>query len=328
MELRLLTAAEVVAAMPMAEAIPVVRQAFIELSAGRAVMPVRTRVEVPRRSGISLHMPAYLEGGHQLATKIVSVFPENPGRMPPLPTIHALVVVLDPETGAPAGVLHGGALTAIRTGAASGVATEELAPAEVRSAGVLGAGVQARTQLEAMVAARPGIERASVYDPRIGAAEAFAAEMSERLGLPVTVASSADAVVAASEVIAEATTAETPVFSDAALRDEAHLNAVGSFTPAMQIVPEATVVRSAVVVDHRESCWEEAGDLIKPRDRGVIDESQVLAEIGEVAAGTAPRPSSRPTLFKTVGTAVQDAAVGAATLARAEERGLGTVIEL
>ena len=328
MKLRLLSAAEVRSAMPMAEAIRAVRQAFVELSAGRATMPVRVRVDVPRRSGISLYMPGYLAGSHQLATKIVSIFPENLTRTPPLPTINALVVVLDPDTGLPAGALHGGVLTAIRTGAASGVATEELARANVRTAGVLGAGVQARTQLEAMVTARPGIESATVYDPRLEVAHAFAADMTERLGIPVTVAPSADHAVAASEVIAEATTARTPVFSDSVLRDDAHLNAVGSFTPEMQIIPEATVVRSAVVVDHRESCWEETGDLIQPRDRGAITEDHVLAEIGEIAAGTAPRPEHGPTLFKTVGTAVQDVAVGAAALVRAEEQGLGTVVEL
>ena len=122
----------------MAEAIRAVRQAFVELSAGRATMPVRARVDVPRRSGISLTMPGYLAGSHQLATKIVAIFPENLTRTPPLPTINALVVVLDPDTGLPAGALHGGVLTAIRTGAASGVATEELARADVRTAGVLG----------------------------------------------------------------------------------------------------------------------------------------------------------------------------------------------
>jgi len=236
--------------------------------------------------------------------------------------------VLDPDTGLPAGAIHGGVLTAIRTGAASGVATEELARDDVRTAGVLGAGVQARTQLEAMVTARPGIESASVYDPRTAVAESFAADMTAALGIPVSVARSADEVVAGSEVIAEATTSNTPVFSDSALRDDAHLNAIGSFTPDMQIIPEATVVRSVVVVDHRESCWEETGDLIQPRDRGVITEDHILAEIGEISAGTAPRPDRGPTLFKTVGTAVQDVAVGAAALARAEEHDLGTVVEL
>ena len=328
MKLRLLSAAEVRSAMPMAEAIRAVRQAFVELSAGRATMPVRARVDVPSRSGISLYMPGYLAGAHQLATKIVGIFPENLTRNPPLPTINALVVVLDPDTGLPAGAMHGGVLTAIRTGAASGVATEELARDDVRTAGVLGAGVQARTQLEAMVTARPGIESASVFDPRTEVAESFAKDMTELLGIPVSAMSSADEVVAGSEVIAEATTSHTPVFSDSALRDDAHLNAIGSFTPDMQIIPEATVVRSAVVVDHRESCWEETGDLIQPRDRGAITEDHVLAEIGEIAAGTAPRPEHGPTLFKTVGTAVQDVAVGAAALARAAEHDLGTVVEL
>ena len=129
-------------------------------------------------------------------------------------------------------------------------------------------------------------------------------------------------------MIAEATTATSPVFSDAALGDEAHLNAVGSFTPAMQIIPEATVVRSQVVVDHRESCWEEAGDLIRPRDRGAITEDHVIAELGEICAGTASAPAARPTLFKTVGTAAQDVAAGSAALRCAEERGLGVVVEL
>ena len=328
MKLRLLSADEVRAAMPMAAAIRAVRQAFVELSAGRATMPVRARVDVPSRSGISLYMPGYLAGAHQLATKIVGIFPGNLNRTPPLPTINALVVVLDPETGMPAGAMHGGVLTAIRTGAASGVATEELARDDVRTAGVLGAGVQARTQLEAMVTARPGIESATVFDPRTEVAESFAADMTAALGIPVSVASSADDVVAGSEVIAEATTSNTPVFSDGALRDDAHLNAIGSFTPDMQIIPEATVVRSAVVVDHRESCWEETGDLIQPRDRGAITEDHILAEIGEISAGAAPRPEHGPTLFKTVGTAVQDVAVGAAALARAQEHNLGTVVEL
>lgn len=328
MKIRVLSAAEVRAALPMRDAMDAVREAFIALSAGEAAMPVRARVDVERAGGIGLTMPAYLAGPHELATKLVSVFPANPERRPPLPTIHALVVVFDADTGLPAGVMDGGSLTAIRTGAASGVATEELARVDAESAGMLGAGVQARTQLEAILTARPGIARAFVFDPRTPAAEAYAAEMSGQLGIPVEVLGSADAVVERSDVIAEATTAMTPVFSDPALRDDAHLNAVGSFTPAMQIVPAATVVRSAVVVDHRESAWEEAGDLIQPRDRGVINEDHVVAEIGEICSGTKPKPTRRPTLFKTVGTAVQDVAAGAAALRRAEELGLGTVIAL
>lgn len=328
MQIRLLSAAEVREALPMAAAMEAVRQAFVALSNRVTDMPIRTRVDVPASNGINLIMPAYLGGPHQLATKIVSIFPGNLDRRPPLPTINALVVVLDADTGLPAGVMDGGALTAIRTGAASGVATELLARKDVRTAGVLGAGVQARTQLEAMVTARPGIRSALVFDPRTEAAEAYAAEMRERLGLPVEIAASADEVVEGSDVIAEATTATTPVFSDAALRDDAHLNAVGSFTPEMQIVPEATVVRSSVVVDHWESVWEEAGDLIQPLRRGAITKNHVRAEIGEIAAGCKPRRMPRPTLFKTVGTAVQDVAAGAAALARAERLGLGTVVEL
>ncbi len=312
----------------MADAIRIVRDAFIELSGGRAVMPVRTQIPIPSSGGISLHMPAYLAGPGQLATKIVSVFPRNPDRRTPLPTIHALVLVLDAETGIPLGALEGGTLTAIRTGAASGVATAELAPEDVTTAAVLGAGIQARTQLEAMVTARPGIRRALVFDVRPEAGEAFAGEMSEQLGIPVEAAGSADDAVSAAEVIAEATTATTPVFSDSALRPRVHLNAVGSFTPAMQIIPPETVVRAQVVVDHRASCWEEAGDLIGPRDAGLIDESHIVAEIGEIAAGTAPRPKGETVLFKTVGTAVQDVAVAAAALARAEEQGLGTLVDL
>jgi len=330
MKLRLLSASDVRRAMPMADAIPIVREAFIELSAGRAVMPVRTQIPVPASGGVSLHMPAYLpnpgSGSGQLATKIVSVFSKNPDRAVPLPTIHALVLVLDAETGVPLGALEGGTLTAIRTGAASGVATAELAPEDVLTAAVLGAGIQSRTQLEAMVTARPGIRRALVFDIRPEASVAFAREMSELLGIPVEAAKSAGEAVAVADVIAEATTATTPVFSDTAVRPNAHINAVGSFTPEMQIIPPETVARAKVVVDHRESCWEEAGDLIRPRDAGLITESHVLAEIGEIAAGKAPKPEGGPVLFKTVGTGVQDVAVATAALARAEEEDLGTVV--
>jgi alanine dehydrogenase len=152
MKLRILSEADVRQAVTMAEAIQAVREAYVQLSAGQAVVPLRTPVPVDKREGVTLFMPAYLTASDALGAKIVSVFPGNLERG--LPTIHAVVVVVDAETGRPVAIMDGTYLTALRTGAASGVATDLLARSDARVAAIFGAGAQARTQLEAVCTVR------------------------------------------------------------------------------------------------------------------------------------------------------------------------------
>ncbi len=160
-----------------------------------------------------------------------------------LPRIQALVTLYDGTTGQPLAVMDGAVLTALRTGAASGAATDLLARPEADTAAILGAGVQARTQLEGICAVRP-IRSARVFDARAGAADAYAREMSAALGIEVLAAASAREAVGNADIVCAATTSRTPVFADADLRPGTHVNAVGSYQPAVQEIPMETVVRS------------------------------------------------------------------------------------
>jgi alanine dehydrogenase len=325
--MRILTQDDVRQALPMKQAIEALKPAFAQLSTGKADVPLRTPLTVDRHNGVTLFMPAYLSDDDSMAIKIVSVFNDNPAKG--LPLIHALVVVVDAETGQPSAVMDGSYLTALRTGAASGVATELLARPDASSVAVFGAGVQGRTQLEAVCAVRQ-IERAWVYDLAARQAVLFAEEMTERLSLPVEVAVASSEALEQADVICTATTSSSPVFDDADVRPGTHINAVGAYTPQMQEVPAETVVRAKVVIDHREASLAEAGDLLIPLDEGLMTQDQIYAELGEIAAGLKQGRENPDeiTLFKSVGVAVQDVAAAGAALASARQLGLGREVEL
>jgi len=329
MKLRLLPARDIREALDMPQAIEAVRKAFIQLSQGKAVLPLRTPLSVEKHEGTILFMPAYLPDSGSLGAKIVSVFPRNPDSG--LPTIHAVVILCEAETGRPAAVMDGTYLTALRTGAASGVATDCLARPEAASAAVIGAGIQGRTQLEAVCWVRK-IRTAWVYDTRKEAAVLFARELRATGGpFPddIRVAESSREAVADADIVCTATTSKVPVFRDACLKEGAHVNGIGSFTPDMQEIPEETVSRARVFVDSKAACLEEAGDLILPLKKGMITEAHIQGEIGEVASGNLPgRVSDQEiTFFKSVGLAVQDMAVAGEILRNAASRGLGMEVE-
>jgi ornithine cyclodeaminase/alanine dehydrogenase-like protein (mu-crystallin family) len=272
-------------------------------------------------------MPAYLSVDDQMALKIVSVYDDNPNRG--LPLIHALVVVVDAKTGAPAAILDGTYLTALRTGAASGAATEVLARPDARVAAIFGAGAQGRTQLEAVCAVR-SIEDAWIYDVDLERAARYADEMAERLDLDVRVARMPAQAVRPADVICTATTSSSPVFDDADIQPGTHINAIGAYTPEMQEIPPQIVLRAKVVIDNHEAALAEAGDLLIPIDRGLMTSEHIYAELGEVLAGDKPGRESPEeiTLFKSVGIAVQDVAAAAAVLEASQTMGLGTDVAL
>jgi alanine dehydrogenase len=327
MKLRILSNQDIRRALPMHQAIETMKRAFAQLSTGQADVPLRAVLDVPRHNGVTLVMPGYLATDDQMAVKVVSVFNDNPTTG--LPLIHALVVVVDATTGAPAAVLDGTYLTALRTGAASGAATDLLARQDACTAAIFGAGVQGRTQLEAVCTARP-IKEAWIYDLATERADAYAAEMSGRLSISVRVAKSPVEAVRRADVICTATTASKPVFQDEHVRPGTHINAVGAYTPQMQEIPPETVLRAKVVIDHRESSMAEAGDLLIPLGQGLMTEGHVYAELGEIVAGTKPGRMSPEeiTFFKSVGVAVQDVAAAGAALAAAQRLGLGTEVAL
>ena len=330
MKLSLLTRRDVMQAVSMAQDIGAVQSAFAQLSAGQADVPLRTQLSVPKHNGVTLFMPAYLEQTDSLALKIVSVFPGNARR--DLPTIHAVVIVVDVATGQPMAALDGTYLTALRTGAASGAATELLARPDAQHVAIFGAGTQGRTQLQAVCEVRR-ISKVRVFDPLLTRAQQYVEEMGHqggRIPSDIAVADSPADAVADADIICTATTSSTPVFDDRHLKPGVHINGIGSYTPEMQEIAPATVVRAKIVVGSRSACLAEAGDLIIPLRKGLLSEAHIHAELGEIVLGTkAGRESQQEvTFFKSVGNAVQDAAVARLALASAAEKGLGTTIDL
>lgn len=329
MKLLVLSAADVRRALPMSDAIKGMKEAFSLLSAGEAMLPQRTQLPVAEHEGVSLFMPGYLPAVDALAIKIVSVFPQNVARG--LPAIHGVVVGLDSETGKPLALLEGGTLTAIRTGAGSGAATDLLARQDAAIVAIIGSGVQARTQLEAVCTVR-NIREARVYSPNQENAKAFAQEMAGRRPAPadVRVVASANEAVRDAHIVCTATTSSSPVFSGAVLSPGSHVNAVGSFRTDMQEVDVETVSRALVVVDSREAAREEAGDLMIPINDGVLGFDHIHAELGEIVNGTRSgrTDDDQVTYFKSVGVAVQDVIAAKIALSNARAQSLGTEIDL
>jgi len=325
----ILNANEVHKSLPMPECIEAMKKAFGALSSGQVEMPLRTRVPLTEQDGISLFMPSYLKSTEEaaLAIKIVSVFNQNPSQG--LPLIHAAVVVLNPITGAIDALLEGAALTAIRTGAGSGAATDLLARKDAKTIAILGAGVQARSQLQAVCSVRP-IETVSVYTPKAEDIQAFIRDMSGQGSIPKDMRScdsSAEAVRDA-DVICAATTSSTPVFDDKDIKAGVHINGIGSYKPDVQEVPSATVARAKVSVDSRQAALVESGDIAIPLKEGLVD-SQDIEEIGEIVLEPSKGRQSENeiTFFKSVGVAIQDAVAGELALKNARKLNLGTEVD-
>jgi len=302
-DLRVIGAEEVRARLPMAAAVDALEQAFRTQDPGGG--PLRTHVETP--AGTLLLMPASGEAG--IGVKLVSLTPANPGRG--LPFIHASYVLFDAETQAPEAVLDGSALTALRTAAVSGLATRHLSGEDAHRLVLFGAGVQARSHLEAMCVVRAVTDLVVVSRSR-GAAEALVAEglgrgLTARLGEP--------AEVGETDLVCTCTTAEAPLFEGSLLPPGAHVNAVGSYRPETRELDTETVRRARVVVETREVALAEAGDLLIPIQEGAIDAGHVVADLAETVRGAQVRRSPADvTLFKSVGMAFEDLVVARAVV--------------
>jgi ornithine cyclodeaminase len=315
----------------MKDAVQLMKIAFFELSEGRAQAPVRAIVNVNDDPSAMLMMPGYVPASHALGFKVVSFFSGNPLKRN-LPTIHAIVCLIDDVTGEALGVMEGGFVTALRTGAVSGAATEFMARPDSKVLAVIGAGVQGVTQAAAVCAVRP-IEKIIAVDTRKEQLdryrEAMATNYPELSNIVVTTTDVSSAVSEA-DIICTATTARAPVFHDGDVKPGTHINAVGAFTPEMQEIPPATVVRARIVIDNLEAVLTEAGDLLKPLNDGLIEQSHFSTELGQLVAGTAIGRANDEeiTFFKSVGNAVQDVVVARFAVDQATARGIGTLVDL
>ena len=315
----MLNAAEVAKCLPMSEAITSLREAFAAWQAGEGQMPQRVQLDVPDAQGITLCMPAFLRmsSADRTAVKVVSVYPENRSR--DLPVLHGLVLLLDAQTGRILAAMAGGAVTAIRTGAVSGLATDLLASPEAHRVAIFGAGVQARTTLMAVCAVRE-ISVAKIFGPSPRNIETFIAEMAPQLpGVDLQASSTPHVAMVDSDIVCTATTSATPVFAPEDVKPGMHINAVGVFEPHRQELPSETVVRSRFFVDEIEAALEEAGDLMVPLNAGQVTEEHIAGTLGQLVLGEVSGRNNRSevTVFKSVGLAIQDVAAAQAIYARA-----------
>ena len=296
---------------------------FAAYSSGRTETPLRVGVEPPGSDGVLLAMPCAVAEPRALGAKIVSVFRGNPGRG--LPTVTSIYVLSDYETGMPLAIMDGGYLTGVRTAAGSAVATRELARPDARTLGVFGTGVQARFHVETIRRVRD-LEQVLVSGTSPDKARQFADWVVKTTGLAARAASPQE--TSASDIVAACTTSPTPVVLAEHVREGAHVNAVGAFTPTTRELPTRLIRRARVYVDTRAGALAEAGDLRLAEDEGDF-ELDVVGEVGEVLLGTAPgRTDARAvTIYKSVGAAFLDAVTARLALDQAGIDAAGIVYE-
>ncbi len=283
------------------------------------VVPVRHHhgVERPGAQATLLLMPAWTGPATEpafMGTKIVSVFPTNADK--DLPSVYGLYVLMDGATGAPLAAFDGARLTAWRTAAASALAARRLARKDAKVMTMAGAGALAPFLIRAHLAARP-IERVMLWNHRPERAKALAADLAAQ-GLPVEAAADLDAAVAVSDLISCATLSHRPLIRGELLAPGTHLDCVGAFRPAMRETDDAVVRRASIFCDTRAGALTEAGDLATPIAAGVISAADVKADLFDLARGTHPGRTREDeiTLFKSVGTAIEDLAAAMLVHAR------------
>lgn len=323
----ILTRHDVESLLAMPDAIGAVEEGFRQLAAGAVEMPQRLATVVEPYNGIHLSMPAFVAGDPgTLTIKVVTVYNDNRAAYD-LPTIHAVLLLHDARTGKPLALMDAEHLTAMRTGAVSGVATRYLARPDAGVVTLFGAGIQAGPQLLAMAAVRP-IRQAYVI--ALGDSRAFVDRMAAELGIPVEATDDVRAAVAAADIICTATNSPTPLFDGASLQPGTHINAIGAYTKTTRELDTETVRRSRVIVDRRQAAQAEAGDIVIPTQEGAIGPDHVSGELAEVVTGTLAgrRSADEITLFKSVGLALQDAMTAALVYRRAVGIGAGLEVSL
>jgi len=327
----ILSRTDVQRCLTMPEAVEVMRVAFTALQSGHAQAPQRLAVDLPEQ-GVALLMPSLLEtqADHAFALKVVTVIPQNPQRG--LPRLYASVLLLDAITGKTLAAMEGGWLTAMRTGAASGLATDLLARNDADVMALFGAGVQAPMQVLAIHAVRP-LREVRVVNRSDEHYNALVATLQALLGPdcpPIKRAASSKEALAGASLVACATTASAPLFAWNEVATGTHINAIGAFTPAMCEIDPPTLAHARIFVDQRQAALAEAGDLLQARAARAIAGPKTWTELGELLVNARPgrQAGYEVTVFKSVGLAAQDVAVALRVYQNARALGVGIEVEI
>ena len=288
--------------------LPIVREAMIVFSKGETVQLLRSIVPLGegRMFGV---MPGGMGSGRCFGAKLISVYPENFAKG--VQSHQGVVVLFDPENGAPVCTVHAGEITAIRTAAASAVATDALARKDARRLALLGYGEQAGTHARAISLVR-ALEEIVVWGRSVERAREFAARMSAELGLRVWAVDGVQEAVAEVDVVCTVTSAAEPILLGEWVRPGTHVNVVGSSFAGPAEVDNELVRRSRFFVDSREGVLAQGAEFLRAKAAGVVGNGHFVAEIGEVLAGdvVGRRSAEEVTVYKSLGHVVQDLACG------------------
>lgn len=288
----------------MKEAIDAMEKAFIKLSSGEGFVPERYVSSLRDNGLIMLFKPAAITDENKLTIKILTQ--RQKGSFPGIPLIMGIVLVMDATTGELLSIMDGEYLTALRTGAASGLATRHLARKDAVTMALFGCGAQGKTQLEAVACVR-NLEKVWLFERDRNIAEKFLSAMKNKFSFEMEIAASVS-ILKEADIICTATGSAEPLFSGNAVKKGVHINAIGSFRPEMQELDPCLVRAGKVYVDVYEPCLNESGDLLIPIKKGIIPEDHIVGEIGEYLLGKIRGRinDDEITIFKSVGVAIQD----------------------
>lgn len=324
MELTIIGREAVRELLPMATCIELMASAMTATANGRTLQPPRWIVPLPGNQGNGLGlMPGWMAEPQVFGAKVTAVFPGNSGTE--LQSHQGAIVLFEGARGSPVAVVHGGEVTAIRTAAASGLATRLLAREDADDLAVLGYGEQAAQHIEAMACVRP-IRRVRVWGRSSSRAKAFAAEQAARHGMAAEAADSVEAAVRDADIVCTTTASPEPILKGDWLRPGAHLNVVGSSVAAAREVDHRTVERSRFYVDYKPSTVAQGGEYLAALGDGRITEAHIVGEIGEVLVGRVParRSVDEITLYKSLGIPVEDLVSAEYLWQQSRARGLGS----
>jgi ornithine cyclodeaminase len=304
--MRFIDREEVARRLTYEKCIPIVRQAMIDFSRGETKQLLRSIIPLSegRMFGI---MPGALGAHAPFGAKLLSVFHGNFDKG--IQSHQGLVILFDPESGAPVCAVHAGEITAIRTAAASAVATDALARKNARRLALLGYGEQATTHARAISKVRE-LQSITVWGRSLERAEAFARRMTAELKMPVTVARTVQDAVADADIVCTLTSAPEPILKGAWVRPGTHVNVVGSSYAVPAEVNNDLVARSRFIADSRESVLQQGAEFLRAKRAGEVNDDHIVGEIGQVLAGTVEgrRSADEVTIYKSLGHVVQDLA--------------------
>lgn len=315
-----ISGAEVAERLDYPRAIALVREAMIALSGGRTKQLLRSILDLGGAAfGL---MPGAMDAG-PFGAKLVTVFPDNPQRG--LTSHQGLVLLFDAETGAPVCAVDAAEVTAIRTAAASAAATEVLARPDARRLAILGYGEQAWRHACALPHVR-AVDEVRVWGRSPQRSRAFADRVTAELGLPCRACTTVAQAVADADIICTTTAASEPILTSADVADGAHLNVVGSSRAGPSEIETALVARARFFADHRAGVLAQGAEFLHAKAEGLVADAHVLGEIGEVFAAALPgrRSDADVTLYKSLGSVVQDLACGWDLYTRSRAEGFGT----